>query len=533
MDHVGYLLVLLIGLLLAVAAVAGLARRFALSYPIALVVFGLLCSLIPHVPRIPLPPSVVFLVILPPLLYIAAWQTSWQEFRYNIVSISGLAVFLVIFTAVGVAFAAQWFLPGFDWRLGFLLGAVVSPTDAVAASAIARKVGMPQRIVDLLEGESLLNDATGLLALEFGVQMVVEGSAPSLAHGLLEFLWLILGGVLVGVAIGFIVIWLERWVDDGPVEIALSLIIPYAAYLVGDAVKASGVIAVVTCGLLVSRESSRLFSPRVRLQATAVWDALEFLLNGLVFVLIGLQLPYVLNGIESWSRLSLAGYALVFSAFLVLLRMAWMYPSARAAWWIRTRFLGQHYENPRLNHIFVVGWTGMRGVVALAAANSLPLTLNNGQPFPQRSFIIFLTYSVIVVTLVLQGVSLPWVVRVLRLATVGGGVCEEGEARRLLLEAAIGFLTERSSAAGDEQELHLYSDLLHQFEHKRSDIDPCGPDGNLPPETPSRLTIESVVLETIRREREELNLLRATGRIADSLHRKLERELDLSESRLS
>jgi monovalent cation/hydrogen antiporter len=533
MDHVGYLLVLLIGLLLAVAAVAGLARRFALSYPIALVVFGLLCSLIPHVPRIPLPPSVVFLVILPPLLYIGAWQTSWQEFRYNLVSLTGLAVFLVIFTAVGVAFAAQWFLPGFDWRLGFLLGAVVSPTDAVAASAIARKVGMPQRIVDLLEGESLLNDATGLLALEFGVQMVVEGSAPSLAHGLLEFLWLTLGGALVGLAIGFIVIWLERWVDDGPVEIALSLIIPYAAYLVGDAVKASGVIAVVTCGLLVSRESSRLFSPRVRLQATAVWDALEFLLNGLVFVLIGLQLPYVLNGIESWSRLSLAVYALVFCAFLVLLRMAWMYPSARAAWWIRTRMLGHHYENPRPNQVFVMGWTGMRGVVALAAANSLPLTLNNGQPFPQRSFIIFLTYSVIVVTLVFQGMSLPWVVRALGLAGVGGGVCEEGEARRLLLEAAIGFLTDRSSAAGDEQEQHLYSDLLHQFEHKRADIDPCGPDGNLPPETSGRLTIESVVLETIRREREELNLLRATGRIADSLHRKLERELDLSESRLS
>jgi monovalent cation/hydrogen antiporter len=165
MDHVNYILVLLIGLLFAVAAVAGLARRFALSYPIALVIFGLLCSLIPHVPRIPLPPSIVFFVFLPPLLYVAAWQTSWREFKYNLVSISSLAVFLVVFTAVGVAFAAEWLLPGFDWRLGFLLGAVVSPTDAVAATSIARRVGMPQRIVDILEGESLLNDATGLLAL--------------------------------------------------------------------------------------------------------------------------------------------------------------------------------------------------------------------------------------------------------------------------------------------------------------------------------------------------------------------------------
>ncbi len=193
MGQVNYVLVLVMVLLIAVAAVAGLARRFALSYPIVLVIFGLLCSLIPNVPRIQLGPSVVFLVFLPPLLYISAWQTSWREFRYNLVSISSLAVFLVFFTAFGVAFAAQWWL-GFDWRVGFLLGAVVSPTDAVAATSIARKVGMPQRVVDILEGESLLNDATGLLALQFGVAMVVEGRTPTVIHGLLEFAWLTVGG---------------------------------------------------------------------------------------------------------------------------------------------------------------------------------------------------------------------------------------------------------------------------------------------------------------------------------------------------
>src|SRR5580700_8084551 len=239
MDHVNYILVLLIGLLFSVAAVAGLARRLGVSYPIVLVVFGLLCSLLPHIPHVPLPPSLVFLVILPPLLYTAAWQTSWREFKYNLVSISSLAVLLVFFTAIGVAFAAKWWLPGFDWQLGFLLGAVVSPTDAVAATSIARKVGMPQRVVDILEGESLLNDATGLLALQFGTQMVVNGTTPTLSRGVLEFVWLTVGGILVGVAIGLAVTWLERWVDDGPVEIALSLIIPYAAYLTGEAVKGS------------------------------------------------------------------------------------------------------------------------------------------------------------------------------------------------------------------------------------------------------------------------------------------------------
>ncbi len=532
MEHIDYILVLLIGLLCAVATVAGLARRFAVSYPIGLVIFGLLCSLLPRVPRVPLPPSVVFLVILPPLLYVAAWQTSWREFRYNLLSISSLAIFLVFFTAFGVAFAAQWCLPGFNWQLGFLLGAVVSPTDAVAATSIARKVGMPQRIVDLLEGESLLNDATGLLALEFGIEMVVDGTTPTLGRGVLEFLWLTIGGVLVGLLVGWIVTQLERWVDDGPVEIAVSLIVPYAAYLLGEAAKGSGVIAVVACGLFVSRRSSTFFSPVVRLQAFAVWDALEFLLNGLVFVLIGLQLPYVLDGIRGQSRLSLLGYGFAFSAILVLLRMVWMYPASRAAWWMRTHFAKQVYEKPRANQIFVVGWTGMRGVVALAAANSLPLTLNDGTPFPQRSFIIFLTFSLILVTLVLQGLSLPWLVRKLRLAVPDTQVCEEGEARHLLLQAAIDLLAERGKAAAAE-DAHLYNDLLHQYEHKIEEIVKCGPVGSSDRIAAPGLTINQILLEVVRRERDELNLLRANGRIGDNIHRALEHELDLNESRLA
>ncbi len=532
MEHVNSVVVLLLGLLCAVAAVAGLARRLAISYPIVLVIFGLLCSLLPHVPRVPLPPELVFLVILPPLLYVAAWQTSWREFKYNLISISSLAVLLVFFTAFGVAFLARLWFPGFNWRLGFLLGAVVSPTDAVAAASIARRVGMPQRIVDLLEGESLLNDATGLLALELGIEMVVDHTTPTIGRGLLEFLWLTLGGVLVGLLIGWIVAWLERWVDDGPVEIALSLVVPYAAYLAAEALKGSGVIAVVVCGLFVSHRSSMFFSPGVRLQAVAFWDALEFLLNGLVFVLIGLQLPWVLDGIHGQSKFSLLGYGLGFSAILVLLRMLWMFPAARMAWWVRTRIAKQIYERPGPNHVFVVGWTGMRGVVALAAANSLPLTLNDGSPFPQRSFIIYLTFAVILVTLVLQGLSLPWLVRFLGLSAPDTQWCEEGEARHLLLQAAIEFLDERRKSVEEESEAHLYDDLLHTYHHKIAEIENCGPTG-VAPVRESRLTSSQLLLDTIRREREELNLLRANGRIADNVHRTIERELDLSESRLT
>jgi monovalent cation/hydrogen antiporter len=533
MQNVNTVVVLLIGLLFAVAAVAGFARRFALSYPIALVIFGLLCSLIPHVPRIPLPPSIVFLVFLPPLLYVAAWQTSWREFRYNLVSTSSLAIFLVFFTAIGVAFMAEWWLPGFDWRIGFLLGAVVSPTDAVAATSIARKVGMPQGIVDVLEGESLLNDATGLLALQFGVQMVVDGTTPTLGSGLLEFAWLTIGGVLIGMAIGFVVSSLERWVDDGPVEIALSLVVPYATYLAADAAKASGVIAVVACGLLMSRRSSSFFSPRVRLQANAVWDALEFLLNGFVFVLIGLQLPYVLAGIRGMSKLQLVEYGFGFSAVLVLLRMAWMFPASRAAWWVRTRIGKQHYGLPQANHVFVVGWTGMRGVIALAAADSIPLTLRDGSPFPQRNMIIFLTFSLILVTVVLQGLSLPWVIRALHLQKQDTGYCEEGRARHLMLQAAIDFLRERRNAAKGHDEIHLYDDLLHEFQHRMSSIDLCGPGGEASRPDEKSVSMESLLLDTVRRQRDELNSLRENGRIGDAVHRNLEHELDLSETRFS
>ena len=207
---------LLLGLIAAVVVFAGLARRFAVSYPIVLVVAGLLLSLVPHLPRVRLLPDVVFLLFLPPLLFYAAWQTSWREFKAQLVSISLLAFGLVLFTAFGVALAAHHFMPGFDWRLGFLLGAVVSPTDALAATSIARKVGMPQKIVDTLEGESLLNDATGLLALQFGVRMITEGATPHLGHSVVELLWLVGGGIGIGLAFAAAASWAEQWVDDGP-----------------------------------------------------------------------------------------------------------------------------------------------------------------------------------------------------------------------------------------------------------------------------------------------------------------------------
>src|SRR5215468_3772694 len=424
-------------LLLFVAAFGALACKLKTPYPIVLVIAGLLLGFVPGIPRITLNPDIIFFVVLPPLLYSAAWRVPWREFSYNLVSIFSLAFGLVTFTVLSVAEMAQWLLPGFDWRMGFALGAVVAPTDAIAATSIARRLGLPQRIVDILEGESLVNDASALLALEFGMAMLVRGQTPTVVSGLLRLAYLAAGGVTVGLLIGVIVTWIEHHIDDGPIEIALSLLTPFAAYLAADSIRASGVLAVVACGLYLSRRSSGFFSPGVRLQANAVWDSLTFILNGLVFIFIGLQLPYVLEGARDHNLRQLLMYGAFFSAFLILLRLIWTFPGARLSFFIRRRILRQREPLPPARQLFIIGWTGMRGVISLAAAIALPHTLANGTLFAQRQLIIFLAFSVILVTLVLQGLTLPPLIRALGLAGAPIRNTEEDEARRIILGAAI------------------------------------------------------------------------------------------------
>src|SRR6266699_988411 len=403
-------------LMLFVVAFGVLARKLRIPYPIVLVVAGTLLGLIPGIPKVALNPDLVFYVILPPLLYSAAWETSWREFSYHLVSILLLAFGLVSFTVIGVAFGAQWIFPGFDWKIGLVLGAVVAPTDALAATSIAQRIGLPKRITDILEGESLVNDATGLLALEFGISILLKNETLTASDAVLRLTYLIVAGIAVGLVTGWVVNWIERRIDDGPIEIAISILVPYVAYFTADALRASGVLAVVTCGLYLTRRSSEFFSPGVRLQAWAVWDSLTFILNGLVFVLIGLQLPYVLGTIRDHNLRTLLVYGAFFSAFLILLRLMWMFPGAYVANVIRRRILRQNERLPQARQIFVVGWTGMRGVISLAAAMGLPQTLADGSPFAQRNVIIFLAFSVILVTLVLQGLTLPPLIRALGLA---------------------------------------------------------------------------------------------------------------------
>jgi monovalent cation/hydrogen antiporter len=519
-------------LLLFVVVFGVLSKKLKTPYPIVMVVGGLLLSLVPSIPNVQLNPDLVFFVILPPLLYSAAWLTSWREFSYNLVSILFLAFGLVTFTVLGVTALGNFFLPGFDWRVGLVLGAVVAPTDAIAAASIAKRVGLPKRLVDILEGESLLNDASALLALEFGLVLLVGGMRPTFTFGLLRLLYLTVVGILIGLAVGIIVDGAEHRIDDGPIEIALSILTPYVAYLTADAVKASGVLAVVASGLYLSRKSSYFFSPGVRLQAWAVWESLTFILNGLVFVLIGLQLHYVLSNIRDHQLGTLIEYGALFSAFLILVRLTWNFPGAYLANIIRRRILHQREAIPGVRQIFVVGWTGMRGVISLAAAVALPQTFANGTPFTQRSMIIFLAFSSILVTLVLQGFTLPPLIRMLGLAgTSVSHSTEEEEARRTILTAALQYLEDARENAKPEL-IDVYDDLSQHYRARLASLNEESSADGVAARLFHKQYVE-VSRKLLKIERQTAVQLRNELRISDELLRELEQELDLSESKFA
>jgi Na+/H+ antiporter len=517
-------------LLVFVAVFGAVARRLQLPYPIGLVVAGLLLSLVPGIPRVSLDPQVVFFVLLPPLIYGAAWMTSWRDFSYNLVSIVSLAVGLVAFTVAGGAAFAHVVLPGFDWRLGMVLGALVAPTDALAATSIARSLGLPRRIVDVLEGESLVNDATGLLALEFATAIVVLGETPSVASGALRLVWLTAAGLAVGLLVARAVEWLELRIDDAPIEITISILVPYAAYFAAEKVRASGILAVVAAGLYLSRHSPRFFSPRVRIQIYSVWNALTFVLNGVVFVLIGLQLPYVLSGVGGRHGLGrAAAWGLLFTAAVIVLRLIWVFPGARLSYFIRRRLLHQRESFPPWRQVFAVGWTGMRGVIALAAAIALPTTLADGSPFPRRDLIVFITFAVIVLTLVAQGLTLPAVIRELGLATTPGPDCEELEARRIVLQTALAHIGDARNKDAPEV-AGLYDDLA---QHYRERLDALGGEVNRENGSPPRKQkYDELTRELLQVERDAAVRLRNEGRISDEVLRQLEHDVDLREARL-
>ncbi|MGH2484897.1 MAG: Na+/H+ antiporter, partial [Ktedonobacterales bacterium] len=387
-------------LLVAVVALASLATRLRVPYPILIVLGGLVLGFVPGLPRVTLDPSVVLFLFLPPLIYTSAWFMPWRDFHADLRPILLLAIGLVLTCTVLVAVVAHAVL-GWAWPVAFVLGALVSPTDAVSASAIMQRLGVARRVVTIVDGESLVNDATGLVTYRFAVAAVVSGTF-SLWQASWQFVAVSAGGVLIGLVIAWPVAWLHRHLDDAPREITMTLLTPFAAYLLADALGASGVLAVLAAGLYLSRQSSTFFSPNTRLQADAVWSVLVFLFNGLVFILLGLQLHGLLDGLSRSSgvasgpssALALLGDVALITASVIGARLAWV-AAATSIQRLLARYALITYQWGGWRNALLVGWSGMRGAVSLAAALALPLTLAGGQSFPARSRLIEVTFGVI------------------------------------------------------------------------------------------------------------------------------------------
>jgi CPA1 family monovalent cation:H+ antiporter len=407
-------------LLLMVAAAVGLAmlaRWLRLPYPILLVAGGLLISLQPNAPQLTLEPSVVFILFLPPLLYAGAFNTHWPSFRQHLRSILLLALGLVVFTTLAVAWAAhEWC--GLPWPQAVLLGAIISPPDAVAAMAVGKLVKLPKTVVTILEGESLINDASALVVYRVALVWIVTGQFDW-GQTLQNFVTVGGGGVLMGLAAAWLVVRFHRWTErhklvDAKLSITITLLTPFAIYVPAEHLHLSGVLAVVAAGMWVGHRAECVFDHEFMTEARAVWEWIEFLLNSLVFILIGLQLPVILEQLEEHSPRSLAVMALIIIGVTVLTRIVWMFPGAYLPRWIDEKLFGKSVTWPPVSFVAVTAWTGMRGVVSLAAALAIPEKLPGGEPFPHRDLILFLSFWTIFATLVGQGLTLPWLVRLLK-----------------------------------------------------------------------------------------------------------------------
>ena len=521
---------LIIALLLVVTLLAQVAERLTIPYPILLVLTGIGAGLVPGLPRAELAPELVFLVFLPPLLYSAAWQTSWPDFKAARRSIGLLALGCVLFTTTLVAVAAHYGLPGFGWAPAFVLGALISPTDTVAAAAALRGLVLPKRINTVLEGESLVNDATGLVAYRTALAAVLTGQFAA-GPASLQLLWVAGAGIAIGLAVGVGLYYLHRLTRRNTVvETSLTFLTPYLAYLAAEEAHVSGVLAVVATGLCLSRRAADVFTPESRQQTYAVWNTVVFLLNGVVFVLIGLQLPIIRAGLTQYSAGQLAGYGLLISGAVIGARLLWVYPGAFIPRWL-SRTIRERETGVNVHSVTLLAWTGMRGVVSPAGALALPPSLRSGVPFPQRDLILFLTFAVIVVTLVGQGLSLPALVRWLRLTDDGKTQAQERQVRLRLATRAAAYLDHPATAHQVPGEAlgRMKSRYAHRLQRLQQPAT-AGPDA--PPAAP--LTAFQQLQEAvIQLERRELAQLRREAEIGEEVLRKIENELDLEEAQLA
>jgi len=516
--------IVLLGLLAAGAALLAIAQVVKVPYPILLVLGGLALGFVPGMPSIELSPDLVLVAFLPPLLYGAAFFTPLRELRANAGSITTLAVGLVLATTVAVAVVAHEVIPGMTWPTAFVLGAIVSPTDPTAATAIAQRLGLPRRLIAIIEGESLVNDGTALVVYRVAVVAVVTGSF-SLASASASFVLNVIGGILVGLAAGIVIRQVRRRLNNPPVEITISILSGYFAYLPAHALDVSGVLAAVTVGVYMGWYTPELTTSQTRLQGQAVWEIVFLGLNAVLFALVGLQLPAILDELSAArSTGELLGYAALVTAVVVLVRFAWVVVAAYMPRMMRAD------DGPPWKGAVVLSWSGMRGAVSLAAALALPLTTDADAAFPNRDLIVFLTFGVILGTLVVQGLTLPGLIRWLDLEDDGLAEKEEAKARIRAAEAALARLDELVdedwvNPDTAERMRGLYGFRRDRF---RSRFDPES-DGAIEGQS---LSYQRLRRELLEAERQELRRLRLEGRIDDDVVRRVQRDLDLENERL-
>jgi len=508
---------------LAVVAVA--AKRLNIAPSILLVVAGIGMALIPGLPKVTLAPEVVLLVILPPLIYSAGVAMSWREFRFNLRPIALLAFGCVVFTTCAVAAAAHYLLQ-FDWAVGFLLGAIISPTDVVAPLAIARKLGIPRRIVTVLEGEGLANDATALVLYRFAVVAVSTGTF-SLAHASMTFVAIVIGEIIYGLAVGWLSLRLRQWAHDPRVEITLSLMTPYAAFWVPAHLGGSGVLATVACGLYVSWIGPRLIPPATRLQGIFFWDLIVYLIEGFVFLVTGLQARTLIEETHIFSIRELLIATAVATTIAIVARFVWVFPATYIPRWVSAS-LARRDPSPSWRTVFFIAFTGIRGVDSLAVALAIPYAVMSGAPFPHRDLILFVTFGVIIVTLIVQGAMLPTVLGWLGLNRLASEErTAEIKSELAARQAALDQVSKRLERAMQDGELP--EEMVRHLRTRnkaREQVLPANLEDGLDL-TRQTAKVKKVLIDT---ERDFIYQLLRDGKITDEARRRIEYELDLEEA---
>ncbi len=522
---------ILVLLLVVIAAVAFIAARLKIPSAILLVLTGVVLALIPGLPAVTLAPEFVLLFVLPPLIYSSAVAMSWREFRFNLRPISLLAVGCVVFTTIAVAAVTHWLLD-LPWAVGFTLGAIVSPPDSVAPLSIARRMQLPRRLLVILEGEGLANDATALILYRFAVIAVSAGTF-SFGHAVGTFAAIVGSEILWGIGVGWVMLRLRRWVHDTRIEILLSVLTPFVAYWPPEQLGGSGVLATVATGLYISWNGLRLISAATRLQGIFFWDFFIYVIEGMVFLITGLQARSLISHIESYSTSGLAVAAGIVSGVVILARFVWVFPATYLPRWLIPA-VRRDDPSPPWQWPFALAFTGIRGIVSLAAALAIPFATDNGELFPYRDLLLFLTFSVILVTLVGQGLLLPALIRWLGLASVGrrehgAARAEELNARRQAIETVIERLDQMAAKRQVPEEIvrslrDQHRDRLKRVQH-RADGD------HSHKKLIDRLDeIEFTLIET---ERDLINDLYRRGKLRDEARRRIERDLDLRDARLT